>query len=118
MFKSGLVIWYNVTNLERTLAFYTEGLGFAVDYQDEANRMTIVKTNTEDCFIGLAEAKTVVPVTSATTFEVKDIEQAFAQLKNRGIKFTGEIETIPDFVKLATFTDPDGHSFELSQTLI
>lgn len=118
MYKSGLVIWYNVSNLERTLAFYTEGLGFAIDFQDEANRMAIINTNTKDCFIGFTEAETIVPVTSAATFEVEDIEQSVALLKTRGIKFAGEIETIPDFVRLAAFADPDGHCFELSQTLI
>ncbi|MFF2888655.1 VOC family protein [Paenibacillus sp. NPDC057967] len=28
-------MWYNVSNLERTISFYTNGLGFTVDYQDE-----------------------------------------------------------------------------------
>lgn len=118
MYKPGLTIWYNVKDLERTLKFYTEGLGFALDFKDEESRVAIVTTNTKDCCIGLAEAETVIPVTSSTVFEVTDIEQAVDVLKSRGIRFTGDIEVIPDFVKLATFTDPDSHSFELSQTLI
>lgn len=117
MYKSGLTIWYNVSNLERTISFYTEGLGFTVDYQDEGSRIAIITTNTKDCCIGFAEAETVVPMTSSTVFEVHDIEQAVSDLSARGVAFTGEIETIPDFVKLATFNDPDGHAFELSQTL-
>ena len=118
MYKSGLAIWYNVANLDRTLDFYTKGLGFEVDYQDPGSRMVIVKTNTKDCFIGFTEANEVVPVTSSAVFEVEDIELAVAELKSRGVSFTGEIETIPDFVKLAVFHDPDGHRFELSQTLV
>lgn len=31
MYKSGLAIWYNVANLDRTLDFYTRGLGFEVE---------------------------------------------------------------------------------------
>jgi len=118
MYKSGLTIWYNVSNLERTLAFYTEGLGFKIDFQDEESRIAMIQTNTKDCCIGLAEAETVVLVTSSTVFEVEDIDHVVSLLKTRGVTFTGEIETIPDFVKLATFNDPDGHCFELSQTLL
>ncbi|XID95589.1 VOC family protein [Paenibacillaceae bacterium WGS1546] len=118
MYKPGIAIWYNVKELEKSVAFYTEGLGFTLDFKDEEKRMAIVTTNTKECFIGLAEAETVVPVTSSTVFEVEDIEQAVTTLQARGVQFTGEIETIPDFVKLATFNDPDGHCFELSQTLI
>lgn len=118
MYKPGLTIWYNVSDLDRSIRHYTEGLGFSLDFEDRDQRIAIVTTNTKDCCIGLAEAETVVPVTSSAVFEVEDIEQAVATLKERGISFTGEIETIPDFVKLATFRDPDGHHFELSQTLV
>ncbi len=118
MYKSGIAIWYNVTNLEATVEFYTKRLGFQIDFMDEAGRMAIVQTNTADCFIGFSEAENVVPVTSSAVFEVENIEEAVEQLKARGVTFNGAIETIPDFVKLATFTDPDGHSLELSQTLM
>lgn len=118
MYKSGLTIWYNVTNLETTLEFYTKRLGFPLDYMDEAGRMAIIQTNTADCFIGFSESETVVPVTSSAVFEVENIEEAVEQLKSRGVTFNGDITTIPDFVKLATFNDPDGHCFELSQTLM
>ena len=118
MYKPGLTIWYNVSNLEKSLKFYVEGLGFQVDFEDREQRIAMITTNTKDCCIGLAEAETVVPVTSSTVFEVEDIEQAVRILRQRGIAFTGEIVTIPDFVKLATFNDPDGHCFELSQTLV
>lgn len=118
MYKPGLTIWYNVKDLERTLKFYTEGLGFTVDYKDEDSGMAIITTNTKDCTIGFTEAENVVPVTSSTVFEVEDIEQAVKTLSERGINFPGGIETIPDFVKLAAFQDPDGHCFELSQTLM
>ncbi len=118
MYKPGLTIWYNVANLERTLTFYTEALGFTLDFQDDDNRMAMIQTNTKDCCIGFAEAETVVPVTSSTVFEVENMEQAVEKLRAQGVTFTGEIETIPDFVKLATFSDPDGHCFELSETLV
>ena len=117
MYKPGITIWYNVKDLERTLKFYTEGLGFVVDYRDDDSRMAIVTTNTKNCTIGFMEAEEVVPVKTSTVFEVEDVEQAVRTLSARGVTFTGEIQTFPGFVKLAAFEDPDGHAFELSQTL-
>lgn len=118
MYKSGLAIWYNVSDLERTLAFYTDALGFELVFRDDESGMAIVNTNTADCCIGFSRAEAVVPATSNTVFEVEDIESAVDTLQGRGVVFDGEIETIPDFVRLATFRDPDGHGLELSQTLM
>jgi predicted enzyme related to lactoylglutathione lyase len=80
--------------------------------------MAIITTNTKDCTIGFMEAEEVVPITTSTVFEVENVEQAVRTLSARGVTFTGEIQTIPDFVKLAVFKDPDGHCFELAQTLV
>ncbi|CAG9621282.1 VOC family protein [Sutcliffiella rhizosphaerae] len=118
MFKSGLTVWYNVSNVKRTKKFYTEQLGFALDFYDEEAGMASVHTNTKDCYIGFSEAEQIVPTTSATVFEVEDIKVAVEALKEKGITFSGEITTIPGLVKLITFKDPDGHDLELSQTLM
>ncbi len=117
MYKSGLTIWYNVKSMDESVKYFTEGLGFSLDFKDEEQRIAMITTNTKDCCIGFAEVETIAPVTSSAVFEVEDIEKAYVELKERGIQFTGEIETIPNLVKLATFQDPDGNSFELSQTL-
>jgi catechol 2,3-dioxygenase-like lactoylglutathione lyase family enzyme len=37
MYRSGVSIWYNVSNLERTLEFYSGKLGFEVTYNDTRN---------------------------------------------------------------------------------
>ncbi|QGH35560.1 lactoylglutathione lyase [Gracilibacillus salitolerans] len=117
MYKSGLTIWYNVKSMDESVKYFTEGLGFSLDFKDEEQRIAMITTNTKDYCIGFAEAETIAPVTSSAVFEVEDIEKTYVELKERGIQFTGEIETIPNLVKLATFQDPDGNSFELSQTL-
>jgi predicted enzyme related to lactoylglutathione lyase len=117
MFVPGITVWYSVKNIDQTLAFYTEKLGFELLYHDQESGITMVKTNTELCLLGFSEAEEVVPSTSSTVFDVDNIEQAVHKLKQDGVNFIGDIETIPDFVKLATFTDPDGHSLMLSETL-
>ncbi|WP_078394607.1 VOC family protein [Shouchella patagoniensis] len=118
MYKPGFTLWYSVSNIERTLKFYTEQLGFNLDSYDKESGMASVHTNTKDCFIGFSEAEEIVSSTAAAVFEVEDIEDAVKELKRKGITFNGDVSTIPGYVKLISFKDPDGHNLELSQTLM
>lgn len=118
MYKPRITIWYNVSQAERTLAFYTEKLGFQLLYRNDAVGMMTVKTNTSECVIGFSEAETVVPSTSSTVFEVENIEEAVQTLQERGVQFNGGIRLIPNITKLAAFTDPDGHHLMLSEDLM
>lgn len=115
MFKPGVGFHYNVSNLERTLAFYTEKLGFNVLFHDTNNGQAMLTTNTKDCFIGFAEAQSIIPSSTCITFEVENIEQAVQILQQKGVKFEGGILEIPNVVKLATFSDPDGYKLMLSE---
>ncbi|MFD2132258.1 VOC family protein [Pseudogracilibacillus auburnensis] len=117
MYKPGFTLWYSVSDVERTLEFYTEKLGFEMDSYDKENGMGSVHTNTKECYIGFSEAEQVVPSTAAAVFEVEDIDAAVKKLTEKGIVFNGEVSTIPEYVKLISFKDPDGHHMELSQTL-
>lgn len=117
MFIPGFTVWYNVRSLERSMGFYKGTLGFEVLFHNAEWGMAMMKSNTDNCFIGFSEAETVEPSTSSTVFDVEDIEAAVQRLRQAGVKFSGDIEVIPDFVKLATFSDPDGHSLMLSQQL-
>jgi predicted enzyme related to lactoylglutathione lyase len=115
MYKPTVTIWYNVKSTARTLAFYTEKLGFKVFYENDTVGMVMVKTNVEGCIIGFSKAETVVPSTSSTVFDVENIEQAVQILQQKGVQFIGEIRTIPGVTKLATFIDPDGHNLMLAE---
>lgn len=117
MYRPGISIWYNVRSLDDTIRFYKEKLGFEVVFHDPNSGMAMMSTNTEGCIIGLSEAEEVVPSTSSTVFEVYDIETARKALEQNGVTFIGDTETVPDMVKFATFSDPDGHSLMLSEEL-
>jgi predicted enzyme related to lactoylglutathione lyase len=111
-FKSGIGLNLNVRDLGCTLAFYTEKLGFKV--LDYPNKITArLSTNSKDCFIGFSEAQPVVPSSACITFEVEDIEQAVQSLRQKGVEFKNGIVEVPNMVKLAEFTDPDGYSLML-----
>jgi len=115
MYISGTTVWYNVKSIERSLAFYTEQLGFELVFHDKEGGMALVKTNTKDCTIGFSEAESVIPSTSSTVFDVENMDKAVETLKQKGVSFIGDIETIPDYGKFATFADPDGNSLMLSE---
>ncbi|REK75108.1 VOC family protein [Paenibacillus paeoniae] len=117
MYKTGLTVWYSVTNLEQTLKFYSEKLSFEVIFHDSSSGMAMVNTNTQDCVLGFSEAEAVEASTSSTVFEVHNIEEAMKQLEEKGVSFIGEVEHIPDMVKLATFVDPDGHNLMLAESI-
>ncbi|WP_152656534.1 VOC family protein [Oceanobacillus sp. CFH 90083] len=117
MYKPGFTLWYNVSDLERTMEFYTEQLGFEKYSFDKENGMGSVHTNTKDCYIGFSEAEKIIPSTAAAVMEVENIDAAVKKLTEKGIVFNGDVSIIPGYVKLITFKDPDGHDLELSQTL-
>lgn len=117
MFKPGVTVWYSVKNLQQSIDFYKEKLGFEVVFLDEASGMAMLNTATEGCIIGFSEAEEVIPSTSSTVFEVYDIDASRKKLEETGVTFLGDTEVIPDMVKLATFVDPDGHSLMLSEEL-
>lgn len=117
MFKSGLTIWYNVRSLSATRNFYHDVLKFDILLDDEVNGMLIFKTPTKDTEIGFSSAQEVIPSTASVVFEVDDIKAAVVELEKRGITFLGGIDVVPDLVMLATFTDPDGHSLMLAESI-
>lgn len=113
MFKSGIGFHFNVSNLERTIEFYTKKLGFKVLDYDENMRQARLHTNTKDSIIGFAEQQPVVPGSVCITFEVENIEQAVQLLEQKGITFEDGIVEVPALVKLAAFSDPDGYRMML-----
>jgi len=118
MFKQGVGFHYNVSNCKHTIAFYTEKLGFKLIYCDTNKGQAMVTTSTKDCFIGFAEAQSIVPSSTCITFEVENINYAVQVLQQKGIEFKGGVIEVPGTVKLATFIDPDGYKLMLSERII
>ena len=64
-----------------------------------------------------ASMSLTVNVGTVPTFGVKDIDAARAHLESLGTRFDGDTYEIDGMVKLATFYDPDGNAWMLSQLL-
>jgi predicted enzyme related to lactoylglutathione lyase len=118
MYKSGVTVWHSVKDVQSSLAFYTEKLKFEVVNVNVEQGTARLKSPSTDFVIGFSESESVVPSTSSTVFEVENIEDAVNNLQQQGLVFHGGIRTIPNYVKLAAFNDPDGHQLMLSETLM
>lgn len=117
-FDGGLTCAMQSADLERSIAWYQEMLGFELLYRVEEMGWCEMKSPVDRVNVGLSQVESPEVKGGATlTFGVKDIDGARAQLESRDVPFDGETITVPDMVKLATFYDLDGNKLMLYQDL-
>lgn len=108
-----------VTDLDRSIAWYQEVLGFQLLYRAEEIGWCELTTHMPGVNVGLSENREVAQGGGATNvWSVSDIEAAKAHLDSHGVRQDGEIQTIPGLVRLLTFFDPDGNAMMLAQSLM
>ncbi|MCH9681939.1 MAG: VOC family protein [Deltaproteobacteria bacterium] len=107
-----------VTNLERSVAFFGERLGFQKLFVDPKNRWATLGTFVQGVTLGLSEVETAPGRGGATpTFGVRDLDAVRSRLEAAEVAFDGNTVEIPGVTKFATFFDPDGNAFMLAQKL-
>ena len=109
------VVSVNVSDYDRSLAWYRDVLGFEVTYELADYGWCELKTPF-GFTIGLGQTEDVTPGTVVPTFGVHDIDAAIAHLRSHEVTVEDWHE-IPGMVRLSTFYDPDGTSWMLAQTL-
>ena len=109
------VVSVNVSDYDRSLAWYRDVLGFEVDYELADYGWCELRTPF-GFTIALGQTEEVSPGTVVPTFGVHDIDAAIAHLRGHDVKVEDWHE-IPGMVRLSTFWDPDGTSWMLAQTL-
>ncbi len=108
----------SVTSLDESLAWFKEVLGFEEIFRAPEAGWAEVTTPAEGISIGLGQREAVDGSGGTTpVFGVDDIDLARSELEGKGVRFDGETVEIPGMVRLATFFDPDGNSYMLSQSL-
>ena len=113
-----LVISIGVSDLERSIEWYRQMLGFEVVYKLAEYGWCEVRTPWDGITLGLGQSEEPKPTGGTTpTFGVKDIEAARRHLEGNGVRFDGDTYEIAGMVKLATFYDPDGNPFMLAEAL-
>jgi len=115
MFNGGITLACSVRNISEAVAWYEQKLGFNKIF--EVDGWAEVATSAKDVSIGLGTNENPTQGGHTPVFGVRDIEAAKRALEGRGVKFKGEIMTLPGLVKLANFEDLDGNPLMLSQSL-
>ena len=107
-----------VTSLDTSIEWYQSVLGFTLLYRANEIGWCELTTHMAGVNVGLSENREVAQGGGATNvWGVTDIDAAKARLDAHGVRQDGDIQTIPDLVKLLTFYDPDGNAMMLSQSL-
>jgi CreA protein len=116
-FKPTVVAATNVSNLEESIQWYSEKLGFELIYKVDEIGWCEMTTPVQGVTIGLSQVENPETKGTVLTWEVTDVAHTRTMLENSGVQFAGETSTIPNLVIMASFYDPDGNTYMISQTL-
>ena len=118
-FDGGLTCGLNVSDIQASMKWYQEVLGFELLYFMEELGWCELRTPVSKVNVGLSQVEKMPPPggNAVLTWGVKDIESAREELENKDVKFDGDIRAISGMVKLATFFDIDGNCFMFYQDL-
>jgi predicted enzyme related to lactoylglutathione lyase len=117
-FDGELTCALEVGDITRSMAWYREVLCFERLYHVDEMAWCELASPVQNVTVGLSQVEAPQVRGGATlTFGVEDVDAARAHLESRDVRFDGETQTVPGMVKLATFYDPDGHTFMLAQDL-
>ncbi|BBX92786.1 VOC family protein [Mycolicibacterium boenickei] len=123
-FRTG-AIRYQVTDVERAVAFYTEHLGFDVAIRGGPAFASVVNGNLT-VFLsgpGSSGARQLPDGTPQTpggynrfVLEVDDLDAAITELREADVTFRNSVETGPGGRQIQ-ITDPDGNPIELFEAV-
>ena len=110
-----------VSDVDRAIRFYTDQLGFTKDVDvrpSEGVRVVQLTPPGSGCSLGFGTGLDVYAGEPGSIrglhLVVEDITQAHAELARRGVE-VGDIHDFGGGVRGASFSDPDGNSFELQE---
>ena len=106
-------IMLGVTDVDASVAFYTERLGFALRGRFEAFAFVDAGGTTIALSGTLARARPPVAAPVEIVLAVDRVGDAYNALRARGVVFVGEPRSIDGTNHVANFSDPDGHVLSL-----
>jgi lactoylglutathione lyase len=121
----GAVVLF-VEDLQRSRAFYHDVLGLDVHFEDAASvgfkieGMAFIVLQVDRAGVQLQGEPTATPRSGATAFLTTftdDVDAVHADLVDRGVDFFQKPTDQPWGMRTAYFKDPDGHVWELAQSI-
>ncbi|HIM50721.1 MAG TPA: VOC family protein [Acidobacteria bacterium] len=102
-------VMLGTTDLKRSLAFYRDTLGLAVQF--EMPGFVFLNAGGVTLSLSEAHAELATPVAGGTevVFGVADVTAAHAALSTRGVEFLNAPRNVTGDQWAANFRDPDGH---------
>ncbi len=116
-YYGGLTLSVSVSNLDESIAWYEETLGFKLIYRMDEMGWCELSTGVDKVNVGLSVTEERSKGGAVPTFGVTNIEAARSVLETKTVKLDGDIMTIPDMVRLQTFYDPDGNALMFYEDL-
>lgn len=116
-YNGGLTLSMPVADLEASIRWYEQVLGFKLLYRLEEMGWCELATGVERVTVGLSAVEKPNPGGATPTFGVVDIDAARASLDAAGVRLDGDVVVIEGMVKLQTFYDPDDNALMLYEDL-
>ena len=115
-YEGGLTCALGVSDLDRSISWYRDVLGFELLYRQDDIAWCELSTSVERVNVGLSERRESGGGGGATlTFGVTNLEAAKEVLDGHGVRQDGDIIEIPGLVRLLTFFDPDDNALMFYQ---
>ena len=110
-----LTISVNVSDLERSIQWYRDTLGFEVEYRMDEIGWAELKTPFGAVNVGLSQTEEQRAGGTVPTFGVTDIDLARRHLEGVDVR-VDETFDVQGMVKLMGFYDPDGNPWMFAET--
>lgn len=116
MFAKFAMVMVVVSDMERSLAFYRDALGFELKFQSPA----FSQLRVGDVALGLHLAQGDTVRTDPQSgisfgFHTRDLEKTLAELVGRGVTVLRREDN--PWIKIAIIADPDGYGIRIGQPL-
>ena len=114
-YRPTVVLQLGVADLDKSIAFYEQVLGFKTIERRDDLKFAHIETNVPGLQLGLSVGSAQKGTGAAIiNISVVDIAAARKSLESRGVVFSGPTQVIPGKVALAGFKDPDGNQLRLA----